>query len=107
VQTVVRAGTDRHRGTDDGGAVTDGNDVVSSGYSRSDHQAAAELALRAGELLAELQQGDLQGKELGAQGDRRSHELLTALLAERFPNDRVRSEEDDQREALTTDVGRV
>jgi 3'(2'), 5'-bisphosphate nucleotidase len=87
--------------------VTDGNDVVSSGYSRSDHQAAAELAQRAGELLAELQTGDLEGKELGAEGDRRSHDLLTGLLAERFPNDRVRSEEDDQREALTTDVGRV
>ena len=87
--------------------MTDGNDVVSSGYSRSDHQAAAELAQRAGELLAELQTGDLEGKELGAEGDRRSHDLLTGLLAERFPNDRVRSEEDDQREALTTDVGRV
>ena len=82
--------------------MTDGNDVVSSGYSRSDHQAAAELAQRAGELLAELQTGDLEGKELGAEGDRRSHDLLTGLLAER-----VRSEEYDQREALTTDVGRV
>jgi 3'(2'), 5'-bisphosphate nucleotidase len=87
--------------------VADGNDVVSSGYSRSDHAAAAELARQAGELLADLQKGDLEGKELGAEGDRRSHRMLMTLLAERFPNDRVRSEEDDQHESLATDVGRV
>ena len=87
--------------------MTDGNDVVSSGYSKRDHRAAAGLAAEAGALLAELQRGGLEGKELGAEGDRRSHELLTTLLAERFPNDRVRSEEDDQHEALTSDVGRV
>ncbi len=87
--------------------MTERNDVLSSGYSRSDHQAAAELARQAGGLLAGLQRGGLEGKELGAEGDRVSHELLVGLLAERFPNDRVRSEEDDQREALTTDVGRV
>jgi 3'(2'), 5'-bisphosphate nucleotidase len=90
----------------DGGRVHD-VDVVSSGYSRGDHAAAAELAREAGALLAALQDGDLEGKALGAEGDRRSHELLLARLAERFPNDRVRSEEDDQAEALTTDVGRV
>ena len=87
--------------------MTDGNDVVSSGYSRSDHQAAADLAREAGALLLELQGGALEGKELGAEGDRSSHALLTTLLAERFPNDRVRSEEDDQSESLVTDVGRV
>jgi len=87
--------------------VTEGNDEGSSGYDGSDHQVAADLARRAGELLAELQRGDLEGKELGAEGDRRSHQLLTGLLAERFPDDRVRSEEDEQREALATDVGRV
>jgi len=87
--------------------VTDGNDVVASGYSRSDHAAAADLADRAGRLLRQLQQDGPEGKELGAEGDRRSHELLTDLLAERFPRDRIRSEEDDQAEALTTDVGRV
>ena len=69
--------------------------------------AAVELARQAGAVLAELQLGDLEGKELGAEGDRRSHELLVGLLAERFPDDRVRSEEDDQSEALTTDAGRV
>jgi len=69
--------------------------------------AAADLARQAGALLAELQQGDLEGKELGAEGDRRSHDLLMALLAERFPGDRVRSEEDTQSEVLVTDVGRV
>jgi 3'(2'), 5'-bisphosphate nucleotidase len=86
---------------------TDGIDVVASGYSRRDHAAASGLAASAGALLRKLQHGDLEGKELGAEGDRRSHELLTGLLAERFPRDRVRSEEDDQAEALVTDVGRV
>ena len=87
--------------------MTDGIDVVASGYSRSDHGAAAELARAAGAVLAELQQGGLEGKELGAEGDRRSHALLVSLLAERFPNDRVRSEEDGGPEELLTDVGRV
>ncbi len=87
--------------------MSDGNDAVASGYSRNDHAAARVLAAEAGAVLAELQQGALEGKELGAEGDRRSHELLVSLLAERFPNDRVRSEEDDQAEALVTDVGRV
>lgn len=87
--------------------MTDGNDAVSSGYSRSDHEAAADLAHQAGQVLLALQQGGLEGKDLGKEGDRRSHELLMSLLAERFPNDRVRSEEADQAEALVTDVGRV
>jgi 3'(2'), 5'-bisphosphate nucleotidase len=107
VQTVHLAGSDRHLTQAMGDVVADDIDVVASGYARSDHLAAAELAGRAGALLAELQQGDLEGKALGAEGDRRSHELLTAVLAERFPKDRVRSEEDDQSEALVTDVGRV
>ena len=84
-----------------------GTDGAASGYSKSDHEAAADLARQAGVLLAELQLGDLEGKELGAEGDRRSHDLLIALLAEQFPDDRVRSEEDTQSEALVTDAGRV
>ena len=76
-----------------------GTDGKARGYSTSDHEAAADLARQAGVLLAELQLGDLEGKELGAEGDRRSHDLLIGLLAERYPDDRVRSEEDTQSEA--------
>jgi 3'(2'), 5'-bisphosphate nucleotidase len=75
--------------------------------AESDDNAAVELARRAGEVLRGLQDGPLEGKELGAEGDRRSHELLVALLAERFPDDRVRSEEDDRAEELADDAGRV
>lgn len=85
----------------------DGIDGLATGHARSDHLAAADLALRAGTLLAELQLGDLEGKELGDEGDRRAHELLISLLAAQFPDDRVRSEEDTQSEALATDIGRV
>jgi 3'(2'), 5'-bisphosphate nucleotidase len=72
-----------------------------------DDKAAAELAQRAGQVLRDLQAGDLEGKELGAEGDRRSHVLLLELLAERFPDDRVRSEEDDQAKELADAAGRV
>jgi 3'(2'), 5'-bisphosphate nucleotidase len=75
--------------------------------AESDDNAAVEMARRAGGLLRELQDGPLQGKELGAEGDRRSHELLVSLLAERYPDDRVRSEEDDQARELVDDAGRV
>ena len=75
--------------------------------AESDDNAAVELARRAGGVLRELQDGSLEGKELGAEGDRRSHELLIGLLAERFPDDRVRSEEDDRAEELADDAGRV
>jgi 3'(2'), 5'-bisphosphate nucleotidase len=73
----------------------------------SDDEAAAELAYRAGQVLRELQDGPLEGKALGAEGDRRSHELLVRLLAERFPADRVRSEEDDRATELAQPDGRV
>ena len=72
-----------------------------------DDKAAAELAHRAGQVLRDLQGGDLQGKDLGAEGDRRAHLLLLELLAERFPDDRVRSEEDDQAKELADAAGRV
>lgn len=72
-----------------------------------DHAAAADMAYRAGQVLRELQQGDREGKALGAEGDQRSHNLLLTLLAERFPLDRVRSEEDDQTTELADSAGRV
>jgi len=72
-----------------------------------EHRVAAELAGEAGVELAGLRSGTLTGKELGHEGDRRSHQLLMARLAERFPADRVRSEEADQSEVLGAASGRV
>jgi 3'(2'), 5'-bisphosphate nucleotidase len=59
----------------------------------SDHELAASLATRAGELLLELRGRELPPEELKALGDRRSHELLVAELAERRPDDGILSEE--------------
>lgn len=85
-----------------------GTDGTAAGRATAgDHVAAAELARLAGLELRDLQAGGLEGKELGAEGDRRSHALLVALLAERFPDDRVRSEEDDQGGELADPMGRV
>ena len=78
-----------------------------STYGADDHRAAAELAHQAGQVLRALQEGDLEGKALGAEGDQQSHRLLIGLLAERFPDDRVRSEEDDRATELTDASGRV
>jgi 3'(2'), 5'-bisphosphate nucleotidase len=72
-----------------------------------EHRTAAELADEAGAALIELRAGDLNGKELGREGDRRSHRLLMARLAERFPDDRIRSEEADRSEVLGAESGRV
>ncbi len=72
-----------------------------------EHRAAAQLAREAGLVLMDLRSGTLKGKELGNEGDRRAHRLLMDRLAERFPEDRVRSEEADQSEALGPQSGRV
>ena len=72
-----------------------------------EHRAAAELAGEAGTVLVELRGGPLTGKELGHEGDRRAHSLLMTRLSERFPVDRVRSEEADQSEVLGPESGRV
>ena len=72
-----------------------------------EHRGAAELAGEAGTVLIGLRGGDLEGKELGNEGDRRSHRLLMGRLADRFPADRIRSEEADQSEALGPESGRV
>jgi 3'(2'), 5'-bisphosphate nucleotidase len=62
--------------------------------SDADHQLAAELAGRSAELLRALRASGIDDlDELRKQGDRRSHELLTAELAARRPADAVLSEE--------------
>ena len=71
-------------------------DPDNSEIGAPEHAAAADMAARAGALLLELRAGGLEGKALGAEGDRRSHRLLTDLLGERFPADPVRSEEADR-----------
>jgi 3'(2'), 5'-bisphosphate nucleotidase len=62
-----------------------------------DHVTAAHLATEAGDMLVDLRArltGDgVDGKALGAEGDRAAHELLMRRLAELRPNDAVLSEE--------------
>lgn len=69
----------------------------------NDHELAADLAGRAGDLLLDLRGGaaeeGLEGKALGAAGDARSDELLLAALAELRPGDAILSEESKDDEA--------
>ncbi len=62
-----------------------------------DHALAAALATEAGRLLVEwrarLVARGVTARELGDEGDRRSHELLVAGLAATRPDDAVLSEE--------------
>src|SRR5690606_5753199 len=64
-----------------------------------DHQLAADLARRAGDLLLDIRRrldegaDDATVKALRAEGDRRSDDLLLAALAEERPDDAVLSEE--------------
>ncbi|HEX8581697.1 MAG TPA: inositol monophosphatase family protein, partial [Acidimicrobiales bacterium] len=63
----------------------------------SDHRLAATVAADAGRLLLELrarlEAGELDPTAARAEGDRRSHELILAALAEARPGDAVLSEE--------------
>jgi len=72
-----------------------------------EHQASADLARAAGMRLMELRSRSEEGGSLGKEGDQLSHQLLTERLADRFPTDRLRSEEADQSKALGTERGRV
>ncbi len=60
-----------------------------------DHALAAHVAERAGALLLEVRRHAAGGgrRALGDDGDRRAHELITALLHSRRPEDAVLSEE--------------
>lgn len=68
---------------------------MTSALDLDDHTLASTLARRAGELLLELRtrMGELDAKELRAQGDRQSHEFLMKELAASRPDDAVLSEE--------------
>lgn len=65
--------------------------------SGADSLAAVEIATEAGKLLLDLREGlatpGVDAAEIRATGDRRSHELITGLLRDRFPQDAVLSEE--------------
>ncbi|MDY6809684.1 MAG: 3'(2'),5'-bisphosphate nucleotidase CysQ [Actinomycetota bacterium] len=59
-----------------------------------DRVLAGELATEAGHLLMQIRaESDLRGKELGAEGDQRSNDLLLERLAAQRPADKVLSEE--------------
>ena len=58
-----------------------------------DDALAAWLATVAGDLLVDVRQQGLQGKELKDAGDRAAHELLMQLLRVHRPDDAVLSEE--------------
>lgn len=58
-----------------------------------DHVLAAWTATVAGDLLLQVREQGLEGKELKDAGDRAAHELLMRLLAEHRPDDAVLSEE--------------
>jgi 3'(2'), 5'-bisphosphate nucleotidase len=68
---------------------------MTSPANLDDHALAATLAQQAGDLLLDLRKsaGELDPKDLRAQGDRRSHEFLMAQLTDARPKDAVLSEE--------------
>lgn len=79
-----------------GDDVPDGVDVsnavdAAAGERADDAAVAAAIAGRAGSLLMTLRREG--GTDLGARGDRQSHELIMAALAQLRPDDPVRSEE--------------
>jgi 3'(2'), 5'-bisphosphate nucleotidase len=63
--------------------------------SSDDHALAARVAGRAGALLLEVREGTEGGESaiLGADGDRRAHELIIGALRQERPQDAVLSEE--------------
>jgi 3'(2'), 5'-bisphosphate nucleotidase len=73
-----------------------------------DHEFAAWAATQAGDLLLEVRQQGLEGKELKDAGDLAAHELLMKLIAEQRPADAILSEEEHRgtssaHDRLTTD----
>src|SRR5918994_2056239 len=74
-----------------------GKQTIMPPDAADDHLLAARLAAEAGELLvglrARLSADGLDGKPLGAEGDRAAHELLMNRLASARPGDAVLSEE--------------
>jgi 3'(2'), 5'-bisphosphate nucleotidase len=86
-----------------------GRDQMDSGGHgwRVENEAAADIAEQAGHLLVELSRHTEPGQARGKEGDRQAHQLITGLIGERFPDDRIRSEEGDRSTPLDTSAGRV
>jgi 3'(2'), 5'-bisphosphate nucleotidase len=61
--------------------------------AHDDHAFAAWAATVAGELLTEVRNQGLEGRELKDAGDKAAHDLLMAICAEHRPDDAVMSEE--------------
>jgi 3'(2'), 5'-bisphosphate nucleotidase len=60
----------------------------------SDHAEAARIAADAGRVLMQLRaEGTLAGAALRDEGDRRAHDHIMGMLADRFPGEAVLSEE--------------
>ena len=59
----------------------------------AEHRDAAALAEVAGEALLELRAAPTDHRDIGAAGDRLSHQLLVGELNRLYPGDKVRSEE--------------
>ncbi len=70
--------------------------------ARDDHRLAAWLATVAGELLLQVRETGLEGRELKDAGDQAAHDLLMRLLAEHRPADAVLSEEGKDDKARLT-----
>ena len=69
---------------------------MSANGTASDCAAAREIAAAAGTVLLEIRAGLARGADVDSirrEGDRQSHELIVSLLAERYPDDAIVSEE--------------
>lgn len=74
--------------------------------SRGDAEAAVEIAYAAGQVLLALRDEGLAGPELKAAGDVAAHRCIIDLLARRFPDDAVLSEEGVAESGAATATGR-
>lgn len=68
-----------------------------------DHAFAAWAATVAGDLLVQVRESGLEGKELKDAGDLASHELLMRIIAEHRPDDAILSEEEHRGTSGTHD----
>jgi 3'(2'), 5'-bisphosphate nucleotidase len=82
--------------------------VVLNGFMlTAENEDATRWAEEAGQLLLDLRATSEPGKELGDAGDQLAHRHLMDRIADRYPADRIRSEEADQAQALGDQAGRV
>jgi 3'(2'), 5'-bisphosphate nucleotidase len=73
----------------------------------AENEDARSWAAKAGQLLLELRSSSEPGKALGDAGDQLAHRYLMQRISDRYPSDRVRSEESDQTQKLNGQTGRV